>query len=58
MKKIIVLLLLGLPSTVLSTDLTCWDRNINAAQGAFSSRAALDSWFPEYTEIDSFNNVK
>ena len=52
MKKIIVaLLLLGLPSTVLSADLTCWDRNINAAQGAFSSRAAAESWFPEYVYI-------
>jgi hypothetical protein len=58
-KKIIVaLLLLGLPSTVLSADLTYWDRNINAAQCAFSSRAVAESWLPEYTGIDSFNNVK
>ena len=44
MKKIIAtLLLLGFPSTVLSADLTCWDRNINSAQGAFRSRAAAES---------------
>ena len=52
MKKIIAtLLFLGIPSTVLSADLTCWDRNINALQGAFTSRAAAESWFPEYVYL-------
>jgi hypothetical protein len=52
MKKIIaILLFLGVPSTVLSAGLTCWDRNINAIQGAFTSRAAAESWFPEYVYL-------
>ena len=52
MKKIIAtLLFLGIPSNVLSADLTCWDRNINAIQGAFTSRAAAESWFPEYVYL-------
>ncbi|MDB4046471.1 hypothetical protein N9501_09720 [Amylibacter sp.] len=52
MKKFIqLLLLIGFPSTVFSGEITCWDRNINAAQGAFSSRAAAESWFPEYVYI-------
>ncbi|MDB4207749.1 hypothetical protein N9770_00005, partial [Amylibacter sp.] len=52
MKKFIkLILLIGFPSAVFSGEITCWDRNINAAQSAFSSRAAAESWFSEYVYI-------
>ena len=52
MKKLFqIILLIGFPSAVFSGEVTCWDRNLNAAQGAFSSRAAVESWFPEYVYI-------
>jgi len=32
-------------------ELTCWNRNINAAVASFTSRSAAESWFPNYVYI-------
>ena len=55
MKKTVIVIVASLigfwSSPVLSGDITCWDRNISSVVGAFKSRKAAESWYPEYVYI-------